>query len=94
MVDHRVAHLRSHGVHRVERVHRALRDVADRAQAVLAHGRRRQRQQVGAVDDGGCRRSQRPGGRSMLHQRQRRGRLAGAGFADQPEPLAWRRRRS
>ena len=80
----RVHHLRPDPHHRVERVHRALRDVGDLAQARLAHLLVAQRGQVDAADDHLA--ALDPARRlDHAHHRQRHGALARAGFADQPQ---------
>ena len=48
---HRVQHLGADPHHRVERVHRALRDIGDLAEARLAHRLAIERHQIGVADD-------------------------------------------
>ncbi len=85
--SHRVDELLADAHHRVERVHRALRDQGDLAEAEPAHLLVREPCQVHVAQED-LAALDAPGGMEEAHQREGRGRLAGAGLADEAEPLA------
>ena len=82
----RLGDLMADRVHRVERRHRLLEDHADAVAAQAAIIRIREPRELASfqLDAAGDERAV----RQQSHQRQRRDRLAAAGFADEPERLA------
>ena len=88
MDGERLGDLQSDGQDRIERGHRLLEDHRDFAASELAHLLFRERQQIAAVEHHAAFGDAAGQSRQQPHDRQRRYRLAGAGFADDRDHLA------